>query len=678
MSRVPLAALALLGAWVVALAGTTPAQIRLADGIKVHVTGNSHFSAEALVAAARDELDAFVDSDATLTDLEDAADRVRRHYVASGFPDAAVSAKLDTVGDTVHAQIVVREGPAVEVAATHVVGAKTWPPETLLDAIESYSLRPGAPFVLRDGRREAHAIEVWYHQHGFRTASALVSAVRDSPTRATFTIDVDEGHRYTVDAIVVTGADRVDAEAIRGGLRAKPGSWTTPWLADELRGQALDFLANEGHVFAEVEVTVHHDRETHRSTFTLAIVEGPRARVGALRITGNRLTRTGVIAGRLALATGRPLTQDAIWRSEVKLYELGLFEAVEIERGTFHPDADDPENGALDLTVAVDETDPWNLEVYGGYGSYERIRGGVTVRHMNIFGTGRVAEAGVNASMRSRRIEGALIDRITFGRSVTARLSAGGERRELPSYDLDEFEAGAEILIEWTRRIDTQFGFEHRVSEATDTPVGDFDPNESIRISALSAAVTLDLRSDPIEPDAGALFGASYEFAHRALGGELDFHRVRGSAHYYVPFGRGWVGVLAARGGIIVPFGETTAMPIQERFFNGGDSSVRSFKDFDLGPRIGTKATGGEAFTTLNAELRIPIYRALVGAAFVDAGNIQQDHNDFGFSDLQYAVGGGIRLRTPVGPIRLDVGHNPDPGRDDDHWVVHLTVGYPF
>ncbi len=670
-------AFAAFAAWI-AVVATATAQIHLTDDIRVHVTGNGHFSAAALVAAARDELDAFVESDASPTDLDDAADRIRRHYVAHGFPDARVDTKLDTVDGIVHAQLVVLEGPAVEVAGTDIVGATAWEPATLLDAIEAYSLRPGTPFVLRDGRREGHAIEVWYHQHGFRTASALVTAVRDAPTRARFTVTIDAGDRYTVDAIVVTGCERVDADVIRGALRAKPGSWTTPWLADEIRSRTLDTLANLGHVFAEVEVTVQHDRTVHRSTFTIAIVEGPRARVGAVRIKGNTLTRTGVIAGRLSLATGRPLTQDAIWRSEVRLYELGLFEGVQVERGTFHPDPDDPDNGALDLTVAVEETDPWRLEFYGGYGSYERLRGGVTLRHLNIFGTGRVAEAGVNASMRSRRIEGALIDRITFGHAVTARLAAGGERRELPSYNLDEFEASAEIQIEWTRRIDTQFGFDHRVSEATDTPTGDFDPNESIQISALRAAVTWDLRSDPIEPRWGALFGASYEFAHRALGGELDFHRAVGSAHYYLPLGGNWGAAVAARGGVLIPFGETTAIPIQERFFNGGESSVRSFKDFDLGPRIGTKATGGEAFVTLNAELRFPIYRALVGAAFVDAGNIQPDHNDFGLRDLQYGVGGGLRLRTPVGPIRVDVGHNPDPGRDDDHWVVHVTVGYPF
>ncbi|PYL12229.1 MAG: hypothetical protein DMF43_09045, partial [Verrucomicrobia bacterium] len=139
-----------------------------------------------------------------------------------------------------------------------------------------------------------------------------------------------------------------------------------------------------------------------------------------------------------------------------------------------------------------------------------------------------------------------------------------------------------------------------------------------------------------------------------------------------------------ARGGIIHSLtasgpAEATAIPIDERFFNGGAESVRSFGERDLGPhdRKG-HPIGGEFFTVFNIEYTFPIIGELQGALFTDAGNLLPTSEHPGLNDMRYAIGAGLRYKLPIGPIRLDYGVNPDPHSDEDFGAFHFSFGFAF
>jgi len=133
-----------------------------------------------------------------------------------------------------------------------------------------------------------------------------------------------------------------------------------------------------------------------------------------------------------------------------------------------------------------------------------------------------------------------------------------------------------------------------------------------------------------------------------------------------------------ARGGWMKPLsGNPDDIPIDERFFNGGSSSVRSFPERRLGPSDWHGyPIGGDTFTTFNAEYQFPLYGSLIGALFADAGSVGVSPTTMGL--MRYGVGPGLRYASPVGPLRIDVGFNPDRRTGERHMVINISFGMAF
>ena len=136
---------------------------------------------------------------------------------------------------------------------------------------------------------------------------------------------------------------------------------------------------------------------------------------------------------------------------------------------------------------------------------------------------------------------------------------------------------------------------------------------------------------------------------------------------------------VGARGGIISAKGGPDALPIDERFFSGGANSVRSFRERELGPRdILGYPIGGTAYTTFNVEYTFPLAGDLKGAVFGDAGNVTTSVQQYGLTEMRYAVGAGLRYNLPFGPIRLDAAVNPTHKDGEDRGAILFSIGVAF
>jgi len=177
------------------------------------------------------------------------------------------------------------------------------------------------------------------------------------------------------------------------------------------------------------------------------------------------------------------------------------------------------------------------------------------------------------------------------------------------------------------------------------------------------------------------LFDSTVGISSQAIGSDLDYVKADIGFSVYHPIGNGIFRV-RTRAGVIQPLGDQEDIPIAVRFFNGGQNSVRSFEERELGtedPNSGFPL-GGEFYSVLNAEYVYPIQQVngLSIIPFFDAGNLLEDASDIGFTDIRYGYGLGVQYMTLIGPLRIDYGINPDPRVNEEDGVLHIGFGSEF
>jgi outer membrane protein insertion porin family len=159
----------------------------------------------------------------------------------------------------------------------------------------------------------------------------------------------------------------------------------------------------------------------------------------------------------------------------------------------------------------------------------------------------------------------------------------------------------------------------------------------------------------------------------------VDFVKFRLEDSWFIPWPPPTVLAFSTRLGLAAPYGRSDALVIEDRFKAGGSTTVRGYKLDKVGPLdFAGNPVGGNLQLLLNLEWRFPIYRWLGGVTFFDAGAVTPEIKDFSFNDFFPGVGGGLRITTPIGPIRLDVGYALRQVRQDTRIQVYLTIGQAF
>jgi outer membrane protein assembly complex protein YaeT len=607
--------------------------------------------------------------------LYDAAQDLTEHYWGLGFPDARVDYRVaraarPTVTFDVH------EGPRVTVTHMELAGNHAVDDDQLLPLwprTRSGLLATGDPYFVQEELLVFKAaMRALYEQRGFLAAVIAGPDVGRSAggTTARVRFDIGEGPRYRVASVTIAATLPLEAPAL--GLDALLASDFDRDALEALRQRARVQLEQRGYPSPRVELRLTRDAATTTVAVALYGATGPRARIAGVSIEGLERTRRFVVERCLRFAEGEWYDGSKVEATTREIYLTGLFRRVEVQRRPR-----DAAGTELTLAVVVEEIEARDLDLLAGYGSYESLRGGVVFTDRNLFGRGHRASLGLRASMKSQALSGSWTVPNALG-SGTALTTTGYLReRQEPAYD--DVSRGADVALarDLFGRLRGRIGYElqSRNARIRDESARGTAP-DAFEIGSVFAELVLDARDAPLYPTRGHRESLKLERARDFLGGDIELDRVTWSVAGFWPWTEDVVLGAAVRGGIAW---SDELLPVQERFFNGGESSVRSFEEAELGPLSAAGIPqGGAFFNTLGFELRFPLVRALHGAVFADAGNVGTDADAFGWSDLRYGVGGGLRLVLPIGPIRLDGAVNPDRRPGEESWVVHLSVGLPF
>jgi outer membrane protein insertion porin family len=656
--------------------------IAVVEGPRVRVEFSGH---EALrEAALRERLTFPLAGVVDEVELRASVRRIEALYREQGYAFAAAGATLEREADDVRVRIALVEGPRVVLESVTFTGLRRVEAGALLERMETVPRRWPRRTVFQEValERDLRALAAYLAAEGYAEARVGPPAVTfdEERTGAHVVVPVEEGPRLHVASVRLVGVRALDAAELRAALALPPGTpWSEPVVEQGRR--VLDRRhARAGYLAPRVEAT--SERRDGGVDVVYRVDEGPRTRVGRVLLRGLTRTAPHVVRRELAVSEGQPFDPEALVEAQRKLALLGLFESVEVEPLRPAP------TPFADVTVTVREGKPWHVAAGLGYSTFEGARGFAEIGHDNLFGTGRSLALRLRLSERADRSDLLYREPWLLGTRWMGDANLFRERRDEIGFDLERWGLALGIQRElWPELISGLRGaVRYQLSrvdrfdiDATLREAGEVTPGPEL-LATVTSELTLDRRDRPLDPRRGSFHLASLEVGGFVLGGDADFLKTRLETAWFLDPLRPTVLAVGVRLGLATPFGDTTDLPIEERFYAGGATTVRGYRERRLGP-VDAKGNplGGNALVLLNLEWRFPIWRWLGGAVFLDTGALTARVSDLSPDELRSGVGAGVRVTTPVGPLRLDVGYPLDRvPQQSQRLRVYVTVGYPF
>jgi len=421
---------------------------------------------------------------------------------------------------------------------------------------------------------------------------------------------------------------------------------------------------------------------------------------GEVFVNGLTRLRPSFVQKRFTSLAGKTYSPEVLDERFRALMRTGLFNVLKIEPT---PIADED---SLLLNISAEEAKSKEVGFSIGYGTFEGGIIGAQFRDRDLFGYGRPFTISAEVSQRSYKGEVVYEDPFLFDTDFSFRNRAAAFTFDYDGYSKFEIGDRVELSRKITKQYEAGLVFAVRHVDVTQTSIAHrFLGQTSYFANSLGFTQTLDLRESPLVAPRGLLINNTLDVASTAFGSDIQLIRATGRIAYFLPFGpksltpgvvedqtapplQRWFQqsslAFGARAGIVHSLNhsgpdEPTTLPIDERFFNGGATTVRSFGERDLGPHDPKgNPIGGEFYTVFNVEYTFPIYAELQGALFFDAGNLLPTSEEPGVDDMRYALGGGLRYKLPIGPIRLDYGWNPDRAPGEDFGAFHFSFGFAF
>ena len=672
-----------------------------------------------LVPVARE---ASVDEDL----LEDSGRRIEAYLGAQGYWKASATHSRKAVGNELSIVFDVETGPRYLVSDVEITGNVA---VTLEEVQALLRVRPGEPFLQAEFDASVVEIAELYRRRGYARVRLqqtvpeipLPEATRRAVAVVTPRIVIEEGEATVIGSIAFEGNEDPPDADLRAAIQSRPNNayYDAEITAD--RDAISSLYLNNGYEAVSVDVgrTPSADGRTMDVLFTIR--EGPQIIVDHVLIVGNRQIAASTIRREITLAEGEPLGLAEVFESRRRLNALGLFRGIDIREFSHGG------GNRRDVVIVVDEAPATSVAYGAGLEVSQRLRRGsgtagqaverlefaprgfFEIGRRNLWGRNRSVDLftrvslrpsdspdpgqGSNLGFNEYRVLGTYQEPRAFGLTGNVLVNAFIEKSIRSSFNLFRRGVHAELRrsIQPTVSISAGYTFgQNRLSEER------FDPADKLLIdrlfpsfvlSTVSTALVRDVRDDPFEPTGGSLIVLDVEVAGRRIGSEVGFAKTVMQGFVY----RRWPGsrrVIVAAGvqlglargfpleGVVTDNGPT--LPASERFFAGGDTTVRGFALDQLGVHGGqlppdrrSETTidpkgfpkGGNAMLVLNSEIRFPLWGNLGAVAFLDAGNVFDRVASLDLGRIRGGAGFGIRYRSPIGPIRVDLGFKLDRSR---------------
>jgi outer membrane protein assembly factor BamA len=661
--------------------------------------------------------------------IQEGRQNLMNHFRNKGYFNVRLDATLGEKDEEQKVIYQITRGPRKRIKRVEFTGNRYFSDDELRNHVTASQAR-----LANRGRYDEASINqltAFYQSMGFRQVN-VTSELRPAQGRDLIVkFVIDEGPQDVVADLQVTGNSVPISRLVPGGLRLAPGKPFSQSAADSDRSKITSTYLDLGYLTATVHQTsqpLSFDQEKFQVLYE--IHEGPRVLTSSVVTLGRDRTNQALIDRDTAgLRPGAPLTESEVLASEQRLFAHGVFDwaQVSLRRRIALQEQED-------VIVKVHEANRNNI-LYGiGFELTNRggnvpegtivVTGLPPLRLPSTFRTNEETVAGPRATFQYTRSN-------MRGRAETATVGAlyGPLERTAqfdyvnPQFLWTKWHAALEVLGDYNklnpiftarqavatfqigrpldekRRQNVSLRYSFSRINLSDLAIPELVPpdDRNTRLSTLSAAYIRDTRDNAIDAGKGMYGSVEVDVNPRALGSNTGFTRLLAQGAYYRQVKSGVIWANSVRAGLIVPAaGEQ--IPISQRFFTGGANTLRGFPLNGAGPQTAVPAcsnpsdpstcslidvpTGGTRLLIINSEFRIPltIKKGLGLVTFYDGGNVFHPSPPDNSTHFNYtnSIGLGIRYQTPVGPIRVDIGHNLNPVPGINPTQLFITLGQAF
>ncbi len=639
--------------------------------------------------------------------LSEGARNLADYFQSVGFYEAEVEFKRqNVVNDRAAIDYLINTGKRHKLVSINISGNHYFSRETLT---ERMFLRTASFLQFPHGRysenlvaRDEDTIRNLYRSNGFRDVDVTHRSEDDYKGRtgeiAVF-LEIKEGPQYFIESLQVSGIEKMDRNQVLAHLSSLEGQPFSEFNVAVDRDTILARYFEKGFPSATFEWSSQPATQPNRVALNYTIHEGGQQFVRDVIYTGNKTTKDRVIDRVLELHPGDPLSPAAITDTQRRLYDLGVF--ARVDAAIQDPDGETDRKYVL---YELDEARRFST-AFGFGAEIARIGGcstcldapaGTTgfsprvsfdITRNNLWGVAHSLSLRTRASTLEQQ---ALLTYTwpRFGNNENLSFSINGlydNSTDVRTFSARREEGSLQLLQHLSKATTLFYRYSYRrvsVDQATLKISPFLIPllSQPVRLGELSTALVQDHRDDPVEPHKGYYNTIDIGLPERIFGSQRNFVHFLGRNASYYQVAKHLVLARSTQFGDIHVFNYNgdplDAIPLAERFFGGGGTSHRGFGENQAGPRDTETGfpIGGTAQFFNQTELCFPLIgENMGGVLFHDMGNTyssldnlsfrvkQRDLQDFDY--MVHAVGFGIRYRTPVGPVRLDLAYSINPPR---------------
>lgn len=530
-------------------------------------------------------------------------------------------------------------------------------------------------------RSGMHNIEEALERQGYESASAIATNLVVLTNTGTVTVDivVDEGPKSMVQSVTteVYAADAktpIETNTVRTNI-----VFNQMWQQDFAQGLKRRYYKNG---FADTTVQIIQTKRDAEEDITyidlLAKVNiGKQFDVGEVRFEGNKETHASMLRRRIRMHPGDLLDPAKAEQGRYRLSRLGVFDSVELRYEKVDDDT-------RDVVYRLREGKQLEFSLLAGYGSYERLRGGIDLEQNNLWGMAHHSHLRLVQSLKASSGDYLYTIPQVGGDQSDFFFNANALRREEIDFTREEFGGGAGIRRMF-KPISSELSvrYNYQVLNASAIEDSRFAQGIGLQQADVSSFI-FDLKHDkqdnPLTPHKGYKVFTTFEAASDMLAGDANYRRFQSSASYHQPIGDGrWMHFGVTHGFVTTDRGPDKDLPFNKRFFPGGDSSIRGYQFGEASPKNPEgKIVGAETFGLLNIEFEQALTRSISFVVFSDSLGYAQSIANYPFDHGLFSVGAGFSWKTLIGPARLEYGYNLHRREQDPIGTLHFSIGFPF